>query len=98
MDSKSSQNLDDSKSNIEELMLFQGEQSSPYERYKHLSLDKLDQFKFKKGKHEGKTFKEVLDNDVKYCKWTLKNSNNELSLMYLFKSYLERYIEEKVKN
>lgn len=82
-------------SNLKQLKeIYQESQKTLYEKYKDLSLEELDKFKFNHGKKEKLTFLEALE-DTDYCSWMLKNQVSKRSLNYLFKHYIIRKIEEQ---
>jgi hypothetical protein len=75
---------------------FKDEDKTPNEKYGKLPLEKLDTFTFKRGKQAGKSFLTVFENDIKYSKWVLNNSQNTKSTMLLFQNYLTRKLESLV--
>jgi len=63
----------------------------PAERYKHASIEKLDNFTIPSGKLKGKTFKEALDTKG-YIDWIKKNQSkiSDRGTLKLFFNYINR--------
>lgn len=68
--------------------------SQSFEDYTNYPTARLDKFKLLSGKHQGRTFLDLLENESKYAMWVMTNSKNPKNNIGLFKHYLEKKLEE----
>ena len=54
----------------------------------NLPKDKLDEFTIRVGKYKDKKFKDVFNEDVKYCKFIVKKVDRAGSPLSLFRHYI----------
>jgi len=84
--------LDENTERYREALCGDNVSKTPFERWGKASLKTLNKFKMSKGKHKGKTFEDIYNNEPDYIMWLIGNKGtlSERSNVFLFYNYVLR--------